>query len=243
MKEHRSTARANLGGGSNLDQLMPVFLFIACYNLVNTEVAVVASTGWSVKAAYSRRRRGLPIGKWLPTITAYFLVRAAVAIAVERDFVDFGVSSEAAYFGIGIGTKLLVGVVVAGTILVNRPLLAWLLPKIVNVPATVRSASRYRSTMRNMTWLIVLYQIGSAVWDIWLFNNSGVNVFLLTRQVVNFVVAFVVVSGALLYMDHRLGELEDYPGLAELFGSPKRKTRQAAQQMTTQQKPSTGKDM
>ena len=109
--------RMTWGGGSQLDQLMPVVLFLVFYNLdrvqvaglSNIEVAVIAATAWSIKAAYSRLRRGLPIGKWLPAITGYLVVRAAVSIAVERELVDFGVSSEAVYFGIGIGTKTLVG--------------------------------------------------------------------------------------------------------------------------------------
>ncbi len=196
---------------------MPVVLFIVFFNLVNTEVAVLAATAWSVKAACSRRARGLPIGKWLPAVTAYLLVRAAVTIAVERDFVDFGVSSEAVYFGIGIGTKMLIGVMAAVTIAAGKPVLVWLAGKYLDLPEGVRADPRFAATLRNLTWLIVIYEIGSSVWDIWLFNNSGVNLFLVTRGVVNYVVSFVLIAGALMYAERRLESIEGFPGLIAIL--------------------------
>ncbi len=211
-----NTNRRRRGGGS-LDQLMPVVLFIVLYNLVNTETAVVASTVWSVKAAYSRKARGLPIGKWLPAITAYLLVRAAVTIAAERDLVDFGVSSEAVYFGIGIGTKMLIGAAAAVTIFAGRPFMVWAARKFVDLPESVLADPRFRATLRNVTWLIAVYEIGSSVWDIWLFNNSGVSLFLATRSVVNYVVSFLFIGGALLYMDRRLSPIEGFPGLMAIL--------------------------
>ena len=204
-------------GGSNLDQLMPVVLFIVFFNLVNTETAVIAATAWSIKAAVSRYRRGLPIGVWLPGITVYFMLRAGITIAVERDIVDFGVSSEAVFFGISIGTKILVGLVIAVTIIIGRPFLVWGIPKVVKLPEAVSSDPRYFTTLRNATWLIVVYELGSSIWDIWLFNHAGVNLFLVTRQVVNFIVAFVFITAALTYIDRRLDAIEEYPGLLEVL--------------------------
>lgn len=202
---------------SNIDQLMPVVLFLVFYNLVGTEWAVVTATAWSVKAAYGRKRRGLPIGAWLPLITGYLIVRAAVTIAVERDKVDFGVSAEAVYFGIGFATKMLIGVAIGVTILMGRPLLAWLIPRVVQLDQAIISDPRYLKTMANASWIAAGYEIGSSIWDIWLFNNSGVSVFLLTRQAVNFVVAFGVITVALMYIDRRLEPIEAYPGLVEIL--------------------------
>jgi len=210
---------------SNLDQLMPVLLFLVFYNLVGTEVAVIAATGWSVKAAYARKRRGLPIGAWLPLITAYLILRAGITIAVERDIVDFGVSSEAVYFGIGFATKILIGVAIAVTIIIGKPLLAWLVPKLIPLDPAITSDPRYVSTMARASWIAVAYEILSAIWDIWLFNNSGVSVFLLTRQVVNFVVAFVVITFALMYIDKKLEPIEAYPGLVEVLADSGRVSR------------------
>ena len=219
----RTSRQAVWGWRSNLDQFMPVVLFLVFYNLVNTEVAVISATAWSVKAAYSRRRRGMPIGAWLPVITGYLLVRAAVSIAVERDLVDFGVSSEAVYFGIGIGTKMLVGVAAAVTILVGKPFMVWAARRFLQLPDAVQSHPDFLSTMRNVTWVITVYEVGSAVWDFWLYNSAGVNLFLVTRQVVNFFVAFLLIFATLLYVDRRFSKIDGCPSLVDLVGGATRR--------------------
>ncbi len=205
------------GSSSNLDQLIPVVLFVVLFNLVNILAAVVAATLWSVKAAVTRHRRGLGVGWWLPLVTGYLIVRATVTIAVERDWVEFPVSSEAVYFGIGFVTKFLIGIAVAVTILIGRPLVTWLLPKAIPLHPEVLADARYRSATANVSWIIVGYQLVSSVWDVWLFNNSGFNLFFLARSGVNFVVSFVCISVGLLYLDRRLDPIERYPGLAHLL--------------------------
>ncbi len=211
-----------LEGGGNFDQVMPVVLFLLLFNLVNITAAVVAATLWSLKAAISRRRRGLNIGWWLPGVTAYLIVRSTVTIMVEHDLVDFGISSKAVYFGIGFVTKILVGMVIAGTIMVGRPFLAWAIPKVVDLHDDLLADPRFARTMSSATWLIVAYEIGSGVWDIWLFNNSGFNLFFLTRSVTNFVVSFVAISVGLMYIDKKLEPIETYPGIVEVLESSSR---------------------
>ena len=211
---------------SQLDQLMPVVLFLVFYNLDavqvaglnNIEVAVIAATAWSIKAAYSRVRRGLPIGKWLPIITAYLVVRAAVAIAVERELVDFGVSSEAVYFGIGIGTKMLVGLAAVVTIVAGRPFALWAVRFVPDLPEALRLDRRFVATLRDVTWVIALYELGSSVWDIWLYNNSGVSWFVTIRLVANYVVSFVLIFATLLYVDRRFSKIDGCPSLVDLVG-------------------------
>jgi len=206
-----------LEGGSNFDQVMPVVLFIVLFNIFNITVAVIAATAWSLKAAVSRRRRGLAIGWWLPTVTVYLIARSVITIMVEQEIVDFGISSKAVYFGIGFITKILVGVAVAVTILIGRPVLAWAVPKVVELHDDLLNDPRYMRTMATATWLIVVYEIGSGIWDIWLFNNSGFNLFFLTRSVSNFVVSFVAISVGLMYIDHRLEPIDTYPGIVEVL--------------------------
>ena len=218
--------------GSQLDQLMPVVLFLVFYNLDavqvaglnNIEVAVIAATAWSIKAAYSRVRRGLPIGKWLPIITAYLVARAAVAIAVERELVDFGVSSEAVYFGIGIGTKILVGLVAVATIVAGRPLALWAVRFVPDLPEALRLDRRFVATLRDVTWVVALYELGSSVWDIWLYNNSGVSWFVTIRFVANYVVSFVLIFATLVYVERRFSKIEGCPSLVDLVS---RATRRA----------------
>ena len=213
------------GGGSQIDQIMPVVLFLVFYNidavrvagLNNIEVAVIAATAWSVKAAYSRRRRGRPIGKWLPVITGYLIVRAGISVAVERDLVDFGVSTEAVYFGIGIGTKLLVGLAAAATILAGKPFALWLVRFIGDFPAHLRDDRRFVATMRNVTWVIALYEIGSSIWDIWLYNHAGVSSFVVIRFLGNYAASLVLIFATLVYVDRRFSKIEGCPSLVELL--------------------------
>ena len=227
----RTSRQAVWGWRSNLDQLMPVVLFLLFFNLDalrlawlnNIEIAIFAATAWSVKAAFSRRRRGLPIGAWLPVITGYLLVRAAIAISVERDLVDFGVSTEAVYFGIGIGTKMLVGVAAAVTILIGKPFMLWAARRFVPLPEAVHRDPRFVSTMRHVTWVVTFYEVGSAIWDIWLYNNAGVNLFLVTRQFVNFFAAFLLIFATLVYVDRRFSKIDGCPSLVDLVGGATRR--------------------
>lgn len=210
---------AVLGGGSNLDQMMPVLLFLVFYNFVDIKAAVVASTLWSIKAAIGRRKRGLSIGWWLPGVTAYLILRSGITILVDEDVVDFGISSEAIYFGIGFATKILIGIALAVTVLAGRPFLGWVIPKVIPLPKGLEAEPRYERTMATATWMIVVFEILTAAWDIWLFNNSGINLFLVTRYGVNFVLGFVAITGGLMFIDRRLEPIESYPGLVELLES------------------------
>ncbi len=215
-------SQAGFAGGSNLDQLMPVVLFFVLFNVWGIIPAVIAATGWSIKAAISRRQRGLTIGWWLPTVTVYLLIRAAITIAVEQELVDFGISSEAVYFGIGFATKFLIGIAVAVTILAGRPLLAWAIPMVVRLPRAVLDDPRYKRVMANASWVIVFYEVTSAVWDVWLFNNSGFNLFFLARSGTNFVFAFVCITFALMYIDRGLEPIDEYPGITEVLENQSR---------------------
>jgi hypothetical protein len=218
MTETKSSP-AGFTGGSNLDQLMPVLLFFVLFNVWGIIPAVIAATAWSIKAAIGRRRRGLNIGWWLPGVTIYLLIRAAITIAVEQELVDFGVSAEAVYFGIGFATKFLIGIAVAVTILIGRPLLAWAVPMVVRLAPSVLEDPRYRRTMANASWIIVFYEIVSAIWDVWLFNNSGFNLFFLACSGTNFVFAFICITVGLMYIDKGLEPIEEYPGIAEVLES------------------------
>lgn len=209
--------KARFRGGGSLDQMMPVLLFFGFYNLVSIEAAVIAATLWSFKAALSRHRRGLNIGLMLPTVTAYLILRSAVTIAAERDLIHFGISTEAVYFGIGFATKILVGVVLAVTILRGRSFVAWGVERILRLPDGMAEDRRYKRTMAMATWFIVAFEILTAIWDIYLYNNTGVNVFLLTRFGVNFILGFVCITAGLMYVDHKLQSIPGYPGLPELL--------------------------
>jgi len=211
-------APATFSGGNNLDQLMPVILFFG-FRIVlgNLVLAVVASMLWSIKAAIGRHRRGLRIGWFLPGVAVYLLVRAGLTIAVEQERIDLGVSADAVYFGFGIIGKILIGIGCALTIFAGRPLLGWLIPKVVPLSDEVLAHPRYKRAMAGATWVLVAFELLTSVWDIWLYNNSGLGFFFLTRSGVNFIVSFGFITVALMYIDRTLDPIPEYPGLTHVL--------------------------
>ena len=110
-----------------------------------------------------------------------------------------------------------IGIAVLITILAGRPLLAWVIPKVVNLSDELVAHPRYRRTMTVASGVIVFWEFGSSAWDIWLYNNAGFNLFFMTRSAVNFVVSFVLITGTLMYIDRTLDPLDSYPGLTHIL--------------------------
>ncbi|MED5396853.1 MAG: hypothetical protein VX782_00760, partial [Actinomycetota bacterium] len=100
--------------GRLLDSVLPVALFLVLNRVWGLAAGVAGATLWSIKVAVSRRRRGEVVGRFLPILVAYLVVRAGVGIWTD---------SEAVYFGIGIGTKAAIGLALIGTVVRGRPIL------------------------------------------------------------------------------------------------------------------------
>ena len=79
------------------ESVMPIVLFII-FNRLLVWHSIVAATVWSVAISIRRYRNGHPIGKFIPIVTAGIVTRGVIGIITD---------SEAVYFGIGIGPKLL----------------------------------------------------------------------------------------------------------------------------------------
>ena len=105
---------------------MPIVAFLVLNRWVSLGWAVVGATGWSIKAVVSRRRHGEVVGRFLPLLVAYLATRGVIGIVTD---------SEAVYFGIGIGTKALIGFVLIGTVVAGRPFLAKVFPLAVHLGA------------------------------------------------------------------------------------------------------------
>ena len=199
---------------SYLDQLAPVVLFLVCYQIFDsTELAVISATAWSLKAAISRRKRKLAIGYWIPCVTVYLIVRGAVSIAVERGWVDFGVSAEAVYFGIGISTKIILGIAAIGTIIAGKPFVLWAVNTLLQPIDTIASHPRFTRALRNITWVVVFHQFTSSVCDIWLYNNSSVTFFVIIRIAVSYGLTFISMMMAFVYLDKVMSSTPEWPGV------------------------------
>ena len=85
-----------------------------------------------------------------------------------------------------------------------------------DLPETLRNHRRFVATLRDVTWVVAFYEIGSSVWDIWLYNNSGVTSFVIIRLLGNYLASFVLIFATLIYVERRFSTIEGCPSLVEL---------------------------
>jgi len=192
----------------SLDSVMPVLLFIVLNKTLGLGWAIAGATVWSVKAAISRRRRGLAIGKMLPLITAFLVARGIVGIITD---------SEAVYFGIGIGTKIALGLALVGSVVIGRDVVGWAAPFLFGFDAETQRHPIYRSTTRIITLVAALFEFVSATFDIWLFNNSSTNQYVLIRFIVSWPLGMIVILGSLAFAARRFAAIPGFPGVLALL--------------------------
>ena len=189
------------------DSIVSVAAFIALDRFLGLPWAIAGATAWSLKATYVKVRKGQRIGWLLPVTTIYLIIRGTIGIMTD---------SRAAYFGIGIGTKAAIGFGLIASVLIGKGIGAMYAHRVLPFPTEVQVHRLYRSTMNHLTVLAGCYEIGSAVWDIWLYNNSSKSGFIVIRMLVSWVSAFVVIFGAIFYADRRLRRIPGFDGLLDL---------------------------
>jgi hypothetical protein len=191
-----------------IDSLMPVLLFVGLNSFVGLTWAIAGATAWSVFAAIRRRRQNLPIGKLLPIVTLFIVARGIVGIITD---------SEAVYFGIGIATKFGVGLGLLGSVVIGRNLLGHFAPYVFGFDEELQENPIYKSTMAQLTVIAAFYYFISAGFDIWLFNNSSANGYVVIRAVVNWPFAMATIGLCSWWAHVRFKRIEGFPGLFNLF--------------------------
>ena len=191
-----------------IDSVMPIVAFLVLNRWASLGWAVAGATAWSIKAAVSRRRHGEAVGRFLPLLVAYLVVRAVIGIATD---------SEAVYFGIGIGTKALIGMALVASAVVGRPFLARVFPLAVPLAAETVAHPVFRRTMRRLTVALGAYQLLTSAWDIWLYNQTSPDGYVAIRALVGWPVGFIVSCLGLWYADRALRAAPGFPGLLDLL--------------------------
>ncbi|MEE2768223.1 MAG: DUF3159 domain-containing protein [Actinomycetota bacterium] len=191
-----------------IDSVMPIVAFLVLNRWVSLGWAVAGATGWSIKAAVSRRRHGETVGRFLPLLVAYLVIRGVIGIITD---------SEAVYFGIGIGTKALIGFVLIGTVVVGRPFLAKVLPLAVSFGADTVADPIFDRTMGRLTVALGAYQLLTSVWDIWLYNQTSADGYVAIRALVGWPAGFAFSCLGLWYTDRALRHAAGFPGLLDLL--------------------------
>ena len=191
-----------------IDSVMPIVAFLVLNRWASLGWAVAGATAWSIKAAVLRRRHGEAVGRFLPLLVAYLVVRGVIGIATD---------SEAVYFGIGIGTKALIGMVLVATVVVGRPFLARVFPLAVPLAAETVAHPVFRRTMGRLTVALGAYQLLTSVWDIWLYNQTSADGYVAIRALVGWPAGFIVSCLGLWYADRALRAAPGFPGLLDLL--------------------------
>ena len=191
-----------------IDSVMPIVAFLVLNRWASLGWAVAGATARSIKAAVSRRRHGEVVGRFLPLLVAYLVVRGVIGIVTD---------SEAVYFGIGIGTKALIGMVLVATAVVGRPFLARVFPLAVPLAAETVAHPVFRRTMGRLTVALGAYQLLTSVWDIWLYNQTSADGYVAVRALVGWPAGFIVSCLGLWYADRALRAAPGFPGLLDLL--------------------------
>ena len=189
------------------DQYMPIVLFLVLNSAFGLIPAIAAMTAWAVKAQISRYRRGLPLGRVMPIIVVYLLIRGTLGIIYD---------SEDVYFGIGIGAKALAALALLVSAAMRRNATGYALPYLVPIDRDTKSHREYRTATRRVSVAVALIALASVGFDIWLLQNASVNKFVLIRLGVNWGASIATILGVGLYLDRRFRRIPGFPGMMPL---------------------------
>ena len=189
------------------DQYMPIVLFLVLNSAFGLAPAIAAMTLWAVKAQVSRYRRGLPLGRVMPIIVVYLLIRGTLGIIYD---------SEEVYFGIGISAKALAALALLVSAALKRNGVGYALPYLVPVDRDTKSHPEYRAATRRTSIGVALVVFASVGFDTWLLQNASINEFVLIRLGVNWGLSILTLLMIGLYLDRRLRRIPGFPGMMPL---------------------------
>ena len=203
----------NIGGDATsyrrlIDSVAPVAIFLLLNRFAGLGWAVAGATVWGVQASVRRTRRGEAIGKFLPLLIVYLLVRGLIGIITD---------SEDVYFGIGIATKAAIGLGLIGTVIFRRSFLSQVLPIVLPFKAETIKHKVFSRVMAQMTVALGFYQILTSVWDVWLYRQTSVDGYVVIRTLVGFPAGFVASLIAIFYIDRSLRRADGFKGFVDLL--------------------------
>ena len=203
----------NIGGDATsyrrlIDSVTPVAIFLLLNRFAGLGWAVAGATVWGVQASVRRTRRGEAIGKFLPLLIVYLLVRGLIGIITD---------SEDVYFGIGIATKAAIGLGLIGTVIFRRSFLSQVLPIVLPFKAETIKHKVFSRVMAQMTVVLGLYQILTSIWDIWLYRQTSVDGYVVIRTLVGFPAGFIASLLGVFYIDRSLRRADGFKGFVDLL--------------------------
>ena len=214
MNDPRKDIESN--SNRNWDSLLPILLFIVLNRFFGLVWGVIGATLWGIKAVVGRYRRGEMIGRYLPVLIAYLVVRGVIGVITD---------SEAVYFGIGIGTKALIGVALIATVFSKRSFVERFMHYVIPFDQAVRGHEIYRRATSRLTVIAGVLHFITSAWDIWLFRQTSVDGYLIIRTLVGWPAATVAILGALFYLNRAMRGIPGFTSVFETLEQADRKRR------------------
>ena len=214
MNDPRKDIESN--SNRNWDSLLPILLFIVLNRFFGLIWGVIGATLWGIKAVVGRYRRGEMIGRYLPVLIAYLVVRGVIGVITD---------SEAVYFGIGIGTKALIGVALITTVFSKRSFVERFMHYVIPFDQAVRGHEIYRRATSRLTVIAGVWQFITSAWDIWLFRQTSVDGYLIIRTLVGWPAATVAILGSLFYLNRAMRGIPGFTSVFETLEQADRKRR------------------
>ena len=180
--------------------MAPILIFLVVNRLAGLRWAVLAATVWSIKVVIDRRRAGIPLGRFMPLVTGAVIIRGVIGIVTD---------SETVYFGLGIASKYAIALVLITSVLIGRPLAARAIPYLMVLPHDSDQHPIFIGTMRFVTVIAGVYYAASATFDIWLFQRSSVEGYVIVRFLANWPLS----AAALVAIVASLQRLQRIPGV------------------------------
>lgn len=203
--------------GSSIEGILPLAGFfvgeqigsrLLGSDLWGDRIAIILMTlaaGWSV---VQRKRRGVAIGWWIPSLAAYLFFRGIAGLIWGEDV----------FLAIGIGLKVCLGLAAIGSVLIGKAAAGLLAPLVLPFDGPTKAHSIFISTMRNLTLAYAVYQLVTVGFEIWLLGetDSGSS-FLIIRTLIGTGAGFFGFLAAVFYADRRLRGIPGFPGVMEMF--------------------------
>jgi hypothetical protein len=200
--------RPGLASSGGMDSVISVAAFMIANRLGGLGWAIAASTAWSLRAAYVRRRKGIGVGKLLPVTAGVLVIRGVVGIVTD---------SEAIYFGSGIAIQAGIGLALVISVLIGRSFIGEFAPRILPFPGHVVAHPLFRSTMARLTLVAGAYELAKSGWDVWIYNNSSVNGFVLFRFLAGWLSGVIVITACIVLSDRRLRRIPGFEGMLPML--------------------------
>ena len=195
-------------GTASLDAIAPIAAFLVANRLGGLRWAVAMATAASLAVTVNRRRNGVPLGTFLPILTVLIIGRGVIGVIT---------GSEDVYFGLGIAGKLAFGVLLLVSALTARSAAARLADIALEAPESAKTTETWRSTMAQISIIGGLYYLCSGAFDVWLYQRSSVEGYVVVRFLANWPLSVAALAGAFVIAQRRLPSIDGIDSVAAMI--------------------------